>query len=218
MPALLTIDTLVQLSTSFLLHPFLPILLGLTYAVSTYATPSTILSSRDLTFTLSVPNFPSICIILSFLFLSLRVLGVLDARIARGTRRKIKWEDEVVVITGGLGGLGGLIAEVYAMRGVPVAVLDIKEVDEKEEERLQEKGLSYWRCDVGDRSAVQKTMKGIEKEVGLISVVVSVLVSGLACSLVCSLGCSCTVAQCISHASPLHLFLSLTVSISTLHH
>lgn len=59
------------------------------------------------------------------------------------------------------------------MRGVPVAVLDIKDIDgeEKEElsekEELAEKGITYWQCDVGDRGQVERTLKAVQEEVRL---------------------------------------------------
>lgn len=169
MPAFLTIDTLVALTTKHLLHPFVFLLLALTYAASTFATPSTFFSSTSLDIRLRVPNFPTACIAISLLLVVVRLLAALDQRIAQGTRRKLDWEDEVVLITGGLGGLGGLIAEVYGMRGVPVAVLDIRELEVEEQHQLAEKGIANWQCDVGDRGQVQRTLEAVEKEVRLIS-------------------------------------------------
>lgn len=167
MPSLLTIDTLVHLTTTHLLHPFVFLLLGLTYAASTFATPSTIFASDVLHLDLRIPNFPTVCVAISIIFFSLRLLAALDHKIAVGTRRKLNWEDEVVLITGGLGGLGGLIAEVYGIRGIPVAVVDIRELKRDEEEELSSKGISYWQCDVGNRDLVQRTLKAVEKEVRL---------------------------------------------------
>jgi len=165
MPSFLTIDTLVSLTTTHLLHPFVFLLLGLTYAASTFATPSTIFASNNVQLDLRIPNFPTICVVFSFILFLFRTLAALDRKVAAGTRRQLDWEDEVVLITGGLGGLGGLIAEVYGIRGVPVAVLDIRELHKAEKDELREKGISYWQCDVGDRGQVERTLGAVKKEV-----------------------------------------------------
>ncbi|KAL8872015.1 MAG: hypothetical protein Q9174_002278 [Haloplaca sp. 1 TL-2023] len=70
-------------------------------------------------------------------FVSLcHVLSSVNQRWAYGPPRKVRLLDEVVVITGGASGLGKCIAEVYSMKGVGVAVLDIgvgpKEKGERE--------------------------------------------------------------------------------------
>jgi NAD(P)-dependent dehydrogenase (short-subunit alcohol dehydrogenase family) len=68
------------------------------------------------------------------------------------------------VITGGGSGLGQVIAQIYGMRGASVAVLDIKEVSEVEGwDELS--GVEYYKCDVGDRKALELTGKKIENDV-----------------------------------------------------
>lgn len=73
--------------------------------------------------------------------------------------------EEVVVITGGGGGLGALIAEVYGMRGVSVAVLDVKELEGGKEALEEEKGIKWYRCDVGNSEEVERVANVVEKEV-----------------------------------------------------
>lgn len=78
--------------------------------------------------------------------------------------RTVQLGEEVVVVTGGASGLGLLIARIYGMRGVRVAVLDVREVGHVEgwEEGV---GVEYYRCDIGERSEVEGTLKRIEMEV-----------------------------------------------------
>lgn len=90
------------------------------------------------------------------------ILGVFNKRLAYGVPRDVVWDDEVVVITGGANGLGKIIAEMYGMRGASVAVLDVKK-PEKESEGLA--GVTFYTCDVGDPTAIEKVKAEIEKDV-----------------------------------------------------
>lgn len=103
----------------------------------------------------------------------------MNGRLAHGAPREMDWEEEVVVITGGVGGLGGCLAEIFALRGVAVAVLDVAVqmaggagndgvVDGEERE-----GVRYYRCDVGDYEVVEKTWTRIVKDVGTPTVLVN---------------------------------------------
>ena len=68
--------------------------------------------------------------------------------------------EEVIVITGGASGLGLLIAEVYGMRGATVAVLDVKDLESGDA-----RGVSHYRCNVGDKDQVAKAAIDIERDV-----------------------------------------------------
>jgi hypothetical protein len=92
---------------------------------------------------------------------------MMNQRVAYGIPREAKLSREVIVITGGGSGLGQLIAQIYGMRGASVAVLDVKEVSEVEGwEELA--GVEYYQCDVGDRKALERTVRRIEGDVSLI--------------------------------------------------
>lgn len=67
-----------------------------------------------------------------------------------------------MVITGGAGGLGKVLAETYGMRGVSVAVLDIREPDEQSEAL---ENVRFYKCDVSSVTDVQKAKISIEKDV-----------------------------------------------------
>lgn len=90
------------------------------------------------------------------------MVGVLNQRIAYGLPREVDLDEEVIVITGGAGGLGMLIAEVYGMRGASVAVLDINEMENGEA-----RGVSFYKCDVGDKEQLAKVAVEIEKDVSI---------------------------------------------------
>lgn len=92
------------------------------------------------------------------------VANVVSQRIAFGLPREVDLGEEVIVVTGGAGGLGMLIAEVYGMRGASVAVLDVAEMENGEA-----RGVTYYRCDVGDKDQVAKVAAEIERDVSLLS-------------------------------------------------
>ncbi|KAE8352553.1 hypothetical protein BDV28DRAFT_123746 [Aspergillus coremiiformis] len=97
------------------------------------------------------------------------VAKVVNARVADGVPRTVELSEEVVVITGGASGLGLLIARIYGMSGVSVAVLDVKGEDEVEgcEEMV------YYRCDVGDRGELERVLGRIEEELGTPTVLIN---------------------------------------------
>lgn len=92
------------------------------------------------------------------------MLGIISSRVAYGLPREVDLEDEVIVVTGGASGLGLLIAEVYGMRGATVAVLDVR--DEMEAEA---RGVTYYKCDVGDKEQVARVAAEIERDVGALA-------------------------------------------------
>ena len=114
-------------------------------------------------------------------FLSILSVGrVVNERIAYGPRRKVDLNEEVIVITGAASGLGLLIAQIYGLRGVSVAILDVKgKANEKTGDsdgdasspssRLEGlegiEGVEYYHCDVGKRDEVEEVIQRIEKEV-----------------------------------------------------
>lgn len=82
----------------------------------------------------------------------LQGLLYINERVAGGRPRPLDWSSEVVLITGGAGGLGKTVAETCAIRGLDVAVLDV--LDDTEERRqvfeAMGGGVKYFQCDVGD--------------------------------------------------------------------
>lgn len=106
----------------------------------------------------------------------------MNTRLAYGPPREIRWEDEVVVITGGVGGLGGCLAEIFALRGVGVAVLDIEvpPMWAKDEglakgpaDGEEKEGVRYFHCDVGDYKHVEGLWGKIVESVGTPTVLIN---------------------------------------------
>src|ERR1700761_6983126 len=101
--ALLTIDLICSAACRTILHPFVAWIIPL--------------SLRAVT----VP-YHNISLQLSIGYASLLtlwwILSVFNYRIAYGIPREMEWDEEVIVITGGASGLGRLIADFYAMRGM----------------------------------------------------------------------------------------------------
>ncbi|KAF2020717.1 NAD(P)-binding protein [Aaosphaeria arxii CBS 175.79] len=99
----------------------------------------------------------------AFAMSTVSFFNVMSDRIAFGAPREVDLAEEVIVITGGVEGLGGLLAETYGMRNANVAVLDTKRVGEDEAE---EKGVLYYECDVGDAEQVEAVAKEIVEDLG----------------------------------------------------
>ena len=89
------------------------------------------------------------------------ILAIFDYRIANGPARPVDLEEEVVLVTGGASGLGGLIAEIYGMRGISVAVLDVK----KPAGENQIEGVEWYECDVSNIEDVQRAKDRVVKDV-----------------------------------------------------
>ncbi|KAH4307964.1 hypothetical protein HBI56_024410 [Parastagonospora nodorum] len=99
----------------------------------------------------------------SFLMSAIGIFHIISERIAFGAPREVDLAEEVIVITGGVEGLGGLLAETYGMRNANVAVLDVKKVDEDEAE---EKGVVYYQCDVSDPKQIEAAAAKIVEDLG----------------------------------------------------
>lgn len=95
------------------------------------------------------------------------LLRWLNHRIATGWPRKVIWEEEVVIVTGGGSGLGRALVEMLVRKGARVGVLDLNDFDQEMQE-VGESGpgdLCWQVCDVGNLDQVQKAIKAIHSEV-----------------------------------------------------
>ncbi|KAA8644788.1 hypothetical protein EYZ11_005141 [Aspergillus tanneri] len=155
----LTLDLVLRVLNRTLLHPWVAWIgvLSLRAQVTPYTHPAFVLAT-------------SYAILLTVL----AVARVFNHRIAYGVPRPVDLTDEVIVITGGASGLGLLIARIYALRGVSVAVLDVCDVDRVEQSWEGEmSAVHYFRCDVGDRRVLEETLRKVEVEVGPPTVLVN---------------------------------------------
>ena len=141
----LSIDMFVRVAITTVFHPFITALVPLCLRARTYSWTSTAM-------------IVSIgwAAIISLLW----TLSLINQRIAYGSKREVDLREEVIVITGGAGGLGGLLAEVYGMRGASVVVLDVADASD-----VAARGISYYKCDVGDQDALSKAAAQIKNDV-----------------------------------------------------
>ncbi|KAL8947263.1 MAG: hypothetical protein Q9222_006440 [Ikaeria aurantiellina] len=149
----LTIDLLLHVGSYTIFHPFVACMLPLCLRAlaADYDSTSFILTSAYAIFVFSC-----------------YVLSSVNHRWAYGPPRKVKTLDEVVVITGGASGLGKCIAEIYALKGVGVAVMDVAIEEEGEKE-----GVRLYKCDVADRGMVGKVWKRICEDLGTPTVLIN---------------------------------------------
>jgi hypothetical protein len=145
----ITIDLLASVLARSIFHPFIACLIPLCL--------------RSLSYPTSHPHFRYTCLYAACITL-FALLRKADKRLAWGPPRKLDWEREVVVITGGASGLGKVIAEMYGMRGVSVAVLDVRVPEERERSEALE-GVRFYRCDVASLEEVRRARGEIEDDV-----------------------------------------------------
>ncbi len=148
--AFLTLDLLIAVLNRTFLHPFVAWMLPLCLRAMAASYEST---SMRVTIA-----YASLLTVWYF-------LDAINWRIAYGPSREVDFEEEVIVITGGASGLGLVIAEMYGMRGASVAVMDVKDVPERENEGIR--GVKFYKCDIGKREDVEGVKARIEKEVGV---------------------------------------------------
>ncbi|WVQ83557.1 hypothetical protein IAT38_005698 [Cryptococcus sp. DSM 104549] len=82
---------------------------------------------------------------------------------------KLKWEEQIVLITGGGSGIGALLAETLAMRNVPVVVLT-KEAPKYESAN---ENIYTYTCDVSDCKQVEAVAGKVREEVGDPTIIVN---------------------------------------------
>ncbi|KAL3477901.1 hypothetical protein BJX99DRAFT_120269 [Aspergillus californicus] len=157
----LTIDLLATVLSRTLLHPFIAwiIVLCLRAQARPYNNPVFISATAYATF-LTVID----------------ILFMISDRIAFGADRDVDLNEEVIVIPGGASGLGRLIAQIYGLRGVSVAVLDIAEKDDVFAKGWEEDmggAVEYYQCDIGNRGDLERVAGKIREDLGTPTVLVN---------------------------------------------
>jgi len=148
--SIVTVDMVVRVVRRSVLHPFIAALVPL--CLRAQLTPYT------------HPAFVGTAAWAALVSLA-HVLAAMSRRTAYGRPRDVDWDGEVVVVTGGCRGLGRLLAQVYGLRGVSVAVLDSVEPPEGADAVELDEGWRWYRCDVGDGDEVRRAMDRVEKDV-----------------------------------------------------
>jgi NADPH:quinone reductase-like Zn-dependent oxidoreductase len=144
----LTLDLIIAALNKTFLHPFVAWMIPL--SLRAVATPY-----QATSFQITVA-YASLLTLWFF-------LDLINKSIAYGPARDVDFEEEVILITGGAGGLGLVIAEMYGMRGASVAVMDVKDVAERENDGIR--GVKFYKCDIEKRDEVEQVKAQIEKEV-----------------------------------------------------
>lgn len=166
----LTLDLLLVVLHRTLLHPFVAWMLPL--SLRAMAAPY-----HALSFILTTAYASTVTLFYVF--------SSFNQRLAYGAPRNVDLEEEVIVITGGARGLGLCVAEIYGIRGVAVAVLDLD--IGKMGDGEGEGGVKYYKCDVGNRAQVEMVWGRVVKDVRLScqylwdnAIVILLMLSGLA--------------------------------------
>ncbi|CAB4382784.1 NAD(P)-binding protein [Rhizophagus irregularis] len=96
------------------------------------------------------------------------LLGYLSLKSRNGWKTiKTNWDDEVVVVTGGSGGVGGLLTETLAIRNVTVIILDVNPPE------IEHVNVEYFQCDVSNYEEVQRVGKDIIEQFGSPTILVN---------------------------------------------
>ncbi|KAL2855088.1 hypothetical protein BJX68DRAFT_264235 [Aspergillus pseudodeflectus] len=153
----ITFDLIITVLNRSIFHPFIAwiVVLCLRAQATPYSHPAFVVAAGYATFLTIID-----------------IAFMISDRIAFGAPREVDLSEEVIVITGGASGLGRLIAQIYGLRGVSVAVLDIAaEEDVKGWEEVS--GVEYYQCNVGIREEVERARERILKDLGAPTVLVN---------------------------------------------
>ncbi|KAG8674539.1 hypothetical protein FPOAC2_00566 [Fusarium poae] len=82
---------------------------------------------------------------------------------------KYDWEREIVLVTGGAGGIGGRVVNLFAEMGVKVVVLDVQPMS-----FTTSANVHYYQCDLRSPENVEAVAEKIRAEVGHPTVVINV--------------------------------------------
>ncbi|KAF7716271.1 Uncharacterized protein PECH_005028 [Penicillium ucsense] len=160
----LTLDTFLKVCGKTIFSPFIGWVIVL--CLRAQVTPVT-----DTAFILSVIYAIALTILL--------VARAINQRIAYGVPRQVDPASEVVLVTGGASGLGLLIAQIYAMKGTSVAVMDIRKMSDKEQDEVFGENVLYITCDVGDRRALESAKEEVEQQLGPPSIIINCAAAGI---------------------------------------
>ncbi|KAI3328927.1 NAD(P)-binding protein [Xylariaceae sp. AK1471] len=84
-----------------------------------------------------------------------------DGVINNWTSDKYDWPNEIAVVTGGAGGIGGHVVKLLAERGLRVVVLDIQPMTFEAGPKVY-----YFKCDITSAASLAEVAKNIRSQVG----------------------------------------------------
>ncbi|KAE8836134.1 hypothetical protein HRS9139_04232 [Pyrenophora teres f. teres] len=110
-------------------------------------------------------DFPSVFKHLKML-VGLGLLGTANAWLSRGVTNNWKsdeyvWSKEVVVVTGGSDGIGKIVVQLLAEKGIKVAVLDVQDMTYE-----APPSVHFFKCDLSSPSAIASTASAIRDSLG----------------------------------------------------
>ncbi|EXJ82469.1 hypothetical protein A1O3_06282 [Capronia epimyces CBS 606.96] len=101
------------------------------------------------------------------------ILGWINHRISYGRHRRVEWESEVAIITGGGSGLGRVLAQLLLRKGAKVAVLDVKGPDPEAEDEMERWDLLWETVDLRRRDHVALALDRIVDQLGSPTILVN---------------------------------------------
>ncbi|KAJ5234575.1 short chain dehydrogenase/reductase family protein [Penicillium citrinum] len=111
----------------------------------------------------SRPNLLKILRALAALSLLNKINAWLDHRaINNGQKDHYDWNREVILLTGGSGGIGRKVAEMFGARGIKVAIVDITPPTEP----TLPSSVRYFECDITSPAAIKETGQAIRASFG----------------------------------------------------
>ncbi|KAJ6442408.1 short-chain dehydrogenase/reductase 2 [Purpureocillium lavendulum] len=123
---------------------------------------------------LDITHLRSILLGVFLLGIARQTSRLLDKRVnrnwAHATQSRWNFPDEIVVITGGCGGIGKTVARLLSARGVKVAVLDQQSPTP---DISDDPNIHYFHCDVTSQSSVKEAANNIRKDLGQPSVLIN---------------------------------------------
>ncbi|GAA5947044.1 hypothetical protein JCM3775_006973 [Rhodotorula graminis] len=172
----LTIDSVLRLANSTLLNPvvswLLPVLAILRSShAHSLSTALDAVRLADFPHLVRTDRGVQLALALFAAGIALRVNDALGRAARNNFSRDQKgwnWDDEVVAITGGAGGLGSEVARRLSAKGVKVVVLDVAPLADN-----APAGISYYKVDLASAQDVQEVALKVQKEVGHPTVLVN---------------------------------------------
>ncbi|KAI1344026.1 NAD(P)-binding protein [Xylariaceae sp. FL0016] len=149
----LSVDVLLRVLNVTIFHPFVAWIIPLCFRAEHHA-----FDTMPMRVTMAWATFITL----------LAFANLISHKIAYGMHREVDLNEEVIVITGGASGLGMLIAEVYGMRGATVAILDTADMDSTDA-----RGITYYRCDVSDKTQLARVAAEIERDLGTPTILIN---------------------------------------------
>ncbi|KAL5606385.1 hypothetical protein BROUX41_002802 [Berkeleyomyces rouxiae] len=134
---------------------------------SAFGSVSSYLSIFDISVNrLWFPTFPTLVLGLIAVYMASNALS--RRALNHGTRSSFDWSRELVLITGGAGGIGGRTAQKLAQQGTQVVVIDVMPLSYKKPSNLH-----YYKCDVGSYEKLQETAAKITRDLGNPTVIIA---------------------------------------------